>query len=136
MFQLQSLPHNQHHGVLPLPTPPEQNDQEYCTVADQSPNSEILVHKQTPPTTLTPEESGVQAKQESFQRALLGNLSSAPEPPEPSPSSTFSVSSYFTKSESDTKDGKMASLAVPAFRTTVQPHHMASAVNSFRALKV
>lgn len=135
MFQLQSHAPGQHIDSLPLPAASELPS----TSRDDSSSKNIVLQEGCERTEdISNNDFKLQVEQENFQRALLNNLSSPPAPPSPKPTSALSVSSYFSKAESSNDDSSKqeGSLSAPAFRTEVEPHQVASAVNSFRALKV
>mmetsp|Transcript_28157 Transcript_28157/g.47617 ORF Transcript_28157/g.47617 Transcript_28157/m.47617 type:complete len:208 (+) Transcript_28157:495-1118(+) len=134
MFQLQSLSQSPHSDLQHLPpatedpTSTEDSFTEHCSNQESSNTT----------GNSSSSDSKLQVEQENFQRALLNNLSSPPAPPSPKPTSALSVASYFSKPEGSADDSSKqeGSLSAPAFRTEVQPHQVASAVNSFRALKI
>jgi hypothetical protein len=137
MFQLQSQT-QQHTLSPPATTSDNEND---------IPVSHVdVVEVSTSDTRVTDGSSPASPEQIAFQTALLSNLSAPPPHSSPFSSSsselpaTSSYASYFLpigdSSQGEEGEREGGSLAVPAFRTDVQPQQVASAVNSFRALKV
>lgn len=123
MFQLQSEKHQQQEML-------EYEIAGGLSTSHAHTTSTIDSSDRPPPHNETETSS---SKLETFQKALLSNLS-APATLPPPPATAFSYTSYFSKS--DAARSPERALAIPAFRTTVQPQQVASAVNSFRALKV